>query len=394
MSARFLASLKPTHGVGHKAVNAALLVALAINQSPSTVNRESVYRRDCIEPPPGCSNRPAPICCSNSAELLQAVERSHGIATYVPLFLHPDSFIDDLDSDALQEVMDAISKGRSNLDVQWLIHNRFPASNFSQHLFTRIRIFLAGKPFLEPSLSSPMSAGKKWLMRKLCGFSPVETRDGEAIVAIKHLELAQRWFGTHFRTVGQIVQASLLFGLQVTGFTDDGSPVVLPDVRTERYPYREFTNDEIRELYALSSHFTHVREDFITKVRALKAELDLRTRKEWSAYAKRTGLTGWGMVNNFCRMQRSLYAATWMLAFAPPDFFANHRNQFAELADLLTSVGGEINGPSTQMLRNLSLLGRAMRDLRLTHEDLSPFKEHCHAVAAHKHFSAPNTPFL
>eukprot|EP01053_Blabericola_migrator_P005644 Blabericola_migrator_1__5643@NODE_2867_length_2263_cov_29_032787_g1799_i0_p1_GENE_NODE_2867_length_2263_cov_29_032787_g1799_i0NODE_2867_length_2263_cov_29_032787_g1799_i0_p1_ORF_typecomplete_len393_score61_09HIT/PF01230_23/9_1e02HIT/PF01230_23/1_6_NODE_2867_length_2263_cov_29_032787_g1799_i02621440 len=387
MSARFLHS--PAIRDWPNSVSAALLVALAMNPSASVcydlVDLGDAPHDSHAETPPGTQT-----WTSNSVGLLQAAEEGQKEPTYVPLFLHPNSFVANVNRTALQPVFNAFTENLSDSKIQQLINDCFPANDFSQHLFTHLRVFLAGKPFLKVSVT-PM--GKRRSASKLEP-APSKILDGETTVALKQIELAQRWFAVHFRTVAQIMRASLLFGSRVSHFALNGAFVLNQGAKADGLAFSAFTLSEMKELHAMSDHFEKAKKHLILITKALKAKLDSISRKEWQNYARGLGFKMGDEWSPFLQVQRRLHFITWALNSGPPIFFANHRNEFAEVADLLTQYGGETDGPSTHLLKNLSFLGRAMRDLSLTAEDLEPFEDHCNALVAHEYWIAPNTPFV
>eukprot|EP01053_Blabericola_migrator_P002959 Blabericola_migrator_1__2958@NODE_1854_length_3659_cov_16_646158_g1185_i0_p1_GENE_NODE_1854_length_3659_cov_16_646158_g1185_i0NODE_1854_length_3659_cov_16_646158_g1185_i0_p1_ORF_typecomplete_len405_score62_96_NODE_1854_length_3659_cov_16_646158_g1185_i03831597 len=399
MSARFFQCPALITRDGHKAISAALLVALAMN--PSHPTSSVCYDLVDLGDAPHNSHAEAPPATqtwtSNSVGLLQAAEEGQKEPTYVPLFLHPNSFVANVNRTALQTVFNAFTENLSDSKIQQLINNCFPADDFSQHLFTHLRVFLAGKPFLRISQTTPGDARKTWLARKVRP-AVIESGgilDGETSVALKQVELAQRWFAAHFRTVCQLMWASLRFRLQLSEIKEDGTFVPKRGVKLNHEVYLALAPTEIRELFSLSKHFGRLETQFAFKTRVLKAKLDSESKREWRNYAKRLGFSkSEDSVVPFLRMRRVIHSVLWMLKFGPPIFFAHHRNEFADLADLLTQYGGKVIGPSSKMLNNLSFLGRAMRDLCLIVKDLEPFREHCEALVAHKFWKAPNTPFV
>eukprot|EP01053_Blabericola_migrator_P003104 Blabericola_migrator_1__3103@NODE_1900_length_3590_cov_37_992052_g1216_i0_p2_GENE_NODE_1900_length_3590_cov_37_992052_g1216_i0NODE_1900_length_3590_cov_37_992052_g1216_i0_p2_ORF_typecomplete_len173_score21_05PC_rep/PF01851_22/4_2e02PC_rep/PF01851_22/2_2_NODE_1900_length_3590_cov_37_992052_g1216_i021952713 len=157
--------------------------------------------------------------------------------------------------------------------------------------------------------------------------------------------------------------------------------------------YSHFTPVELKELHDMSDHFKRVAGQVIAKTEALEAKLDPRSRKKLLEYMKPLGskwFTQFTLPSQVGKRLRSIFG---MLGVGPPIFFANHRNDFAEVIDLLTQYKGAANGPYTQLLKDLRFLGRAMRDLCVTPEDLIPLEERCKRLAAHKHWIAP-TDFL
>eukprot|EP01053_Blabericola_migrator_P005261 Blabericola_migrator_1__5260@NODE_2701_length_2443_cov_21_801347_g1689_i0_p1_GENE_NODE_2701_length_2443_cov_21_801347_g1689_i0NODE_2701_length_2443_cov_21_801347_g1689_i0_p1_ORF_typecomplete_len111_score2_85_NODE_2701_length_2443_cov_21_801347_g1689_i012171549 len=77
-------------------------------------------------------------------------------------------------------------------------------------------------------------------------------------------------------------------------------------------------------------------------------------------------------------LRRKLRLIKWILSCVPPIFFANHRHELAEFTDLLTQYSGATNGPSTQLLRNLRLLGdeRLVSDRRRFRDPLRSIVRH------------------
>eukprot|EP01053_Blabericola_migrator_P007456 Blabericola_migrator_1__7455@NODE_3802_length_1499_cov_7_787709_g2357_i0_p1_GENE_NODE_3802_length_1499_cov_7_787709_g2357_i0NODE_3802_length_1499_cov_7_787709_g2357_i0_p1_ORF_typecomplete_len443_score63_81EFhand_8/PF13833_6/0_59_NODE_3802_length_1499_cov_7_787709_g2357_i0931421 len=388
MSGRFLQSPDLTNCDGHRALTAALLVALAVNPSLQTVSAlDDVDHAEVSVNPPREHK-----WSSNSVDLLYAGEEAQEEPAFVPLFLRPIDSRIIVDRDALQKVFNAVNEGLSDTEIQELINRCFPANDFSQHLFSHLRVFLAGKPFL--NVAPPRD--RSWLMRKLraAPSESVESIDAESIVALRQIESAQRWFAVHFRTVAHIMNTSLLLDYQLMQCKSDGTLIPKPGTDFTNPVYSALTLHEIQEVHGMSDHFKKVALQLVLKTRALKAKLDSESRKEWSKYAKRLGFERGDGLIFLLQVKRRLHSIQWMLKYGPPKFFANHRNEFAELADLLTQYKGATDGPSTQLLKNLRFLGRAMREMSLTAEDLEPFEEHCKALAAHKHWMAPNRPFM
>eukprot|EP01053_Blabericola_migrator_P000906 Blabericola_migrator_1__905@NODE_1223_length_5062_cov_15_623223_g830_i0_p2_GENE_NODE_1223_length_5062_cov_15_623223_g830_i0NODE_1223_length_5062_cov_15_623223_g830_i0_p2_ORF_typecomplete_len391_score55_04CODH_A_N/PF18537_1/0_34_NODE_1223_length_5062_cov_15_623223_g830_i038204992 len=389
MSARFLQSPDSTNCDTHRALNAALLVALAVN--PPIRDFSALHddpRHDArAEAPPHrrqCS-------AGNSVGLLHAREEYQGESTFVPSvlgFVNPDLIVD---RDAVHKIMNALSEGLSDSEIQKLIDRCFPANDFREHLISHLRVFLAGKPFL--SVVTPRD--RSWLMRKLKGTpsESVEILDVESTVALKHIENAQRWFGAHFRTIAHIMHTSLGFDFQLQGIRRDGTFIRKPDTTLERNPvYFALTAAEIKELYDMSGHFKKAARQLVAKTDALEAKLDSKSRKMLSEYLKSLNVKWVDELIPPLRVKRRLYSIQWMLGFGPPIFFANHRNEFAEVMDLLTQYRGITNGLSTQLLKNLRFLGKAMRDFCAHPGDLKPLEEHCKILVAHKHWLATNEP--
>eukprot|EP01053_Blabericola_migrator_P005518 Blabericola_migrator_1__5517@NODE_2814_length_2325_cov_14_237821_g1764_i0_p1_GENE_NODE_2814_length_2325_cov_14_237821_g1764_i0NODE_2814_length_2325_cov_14_237821_g1764_i0_p1_ORF_typecomplete_len391_score54_91_NODE_2814_length_2325_cov_14_237821_g1764_i010282200 len=389
MSARFFQRPNFTKCDEHRALNAALLVALAVN--PTAPDVSALHNVGDLSDPRHDAHAKAPPpehkWSSNSVNLLQAREEGQGEPTYVPSFLRPINPAIIVDRVALQKVINALNEDLSDSEIQELINRCFPENDFSEHLFSHLKVFLAGKPFL--SVVSPRDRSR--LMRKLGAVSngSVVNLDAESTVALKQIENAQRWFAVHFRTVAHIMQTSLSFKFQLRGITGDGALRHRLGIKLEDPAYSDLTVVEIKELYDMSRHFQRVARQLITKTDALKAKLDSKSRKEWLEYLKLVDLKWFDEFIPPLRVERRLHLITWMLGFGPPVFFANHRNEIAEVMDLLTQYGGVTNGLSTQLLKNLSFLGRAMRDLCVTPGDLIPFEEHCKTLAAHKHWIAP-----
>eukprot|EP01053_Blabericola_migrator_P000629 Blabericola_migrator_1__628@NODE_1156_length_5256_cov_104_579881_g787_i0_p1_GENE_NODE_1156_length_5256_cov_104_579881_g787_i0NODE_1156_length_5256_cov_104_579881_g787_i0_p1_ORF_typecomplete_len411_score65_71PAS_4/PF08448_10/0_041PAS_4/PF08448_10/1_4e04PAS_4/PF08448_10/8_7e03_NODE_1156_length_5256_cov_104_579881_g787_i018923124 len=376
----------------HRALSAALLVALAVNPTAQDVSAlHNVVdlgdsRHDAH------AEAPKHKWSSNSVDLLHAREEGQGEPTYVPSFLRPVNPAIIVDRDALERVINAVSEGQKDSDIQNLINRCFPANDFGEHLFSHLRVFLAGKPFLH--VSPPRD--RRWLMRKLrrAPSESVEILDAESTVALKHIENAQRWFAVHFRTVAQMMNTSLLFDFHLLRLRRDGTPIPKPGTKLKDSAYHALTVGEIKELYDMSDHFSKVGHELMVQAEALEAKLDSKSKKKWLNYAKRLKFRWWDDLVPPLQVERRLHLITWMLRYGPPKFFAKHRNEFANLADLLTQYNGATNGPSTQLLKNLRFLGRAMRDLCLTTEDLKPLEEHCKRLVAHRYWMAPNRPFL
>eukprot|EP01053_Blabericola_migrator_P005700 Blabericola_migrator_1__5699@NODE_2893_length_2230_cov_23_706889_g1815_i0_p1_GENE_NODE_2893_length_2230_cov_23_706889_g1815_i0NODE_2893_length_2230_cov_23_706889_g1815_i0_p1_ORF_typecomplete_len221_score31_46WbqC/PF08889_11/0_064_NODE_2893_length_2230_cov_23_706889_g1815_i0120782 len=201
-------------------------------------------------------------------------------------------------------------------------------------------------------------------------------------------------------TLIDIVQPSIQCNTFVSRFEADGTPLVTPEggfVKAGLWR-REHWNS-LKELYAMSEHFKALEGLIGLKSRALKAKLDPQLKKEWLEHIK-DRIRKYSVDCSDEKVEEleshvlwSLRAVPWMLTYAPPEFFATHREDFGDLADLLsqspadlpTSSDGATMGPAV-LLKDLSFLGRATRSLCLTAEDSKLFKQHCEAVAAEPYF--------
>eukprot|EP01053_Blabericola_migrator_P000907 Blabericola_migrator_1__906@NODE_1223_length_5062_cov_15_623223_g830_i0_p1_GENE_NODE_1223_length_5062_cov_15_623223_g830_i0NODE_1223_length_5062_cov_15_623223_g830_i0_p1_ORF_typecomplete_len436_score65_90Glycos_transf_2/PF00535_26/0_026AadA_C/PF18280_1/1_5AadA_C/PF18280_1/2_8e02_NODE_1223_length_5062_cov_15_623223_g830_i02391546 len=388
MSARFFQGPDLINHDKQRALNAAMLVVLAVN--PSIQNSSALHLNSGHDAHVEAPSRRRQWSAANSVGLLYAKEEGQGEPRYVPSILRlvdPDLIVD---RDALQKVLTAVNESPSDLDLQELINKCFPTNDFSKHLFSHLKVFLAGKPFLP--VGPPRD--RSWLMRKLkaAPTESVEILDAESSVALKHIENAQRWFAVHFRTAAHIMYTSLAVDFYLWGIRRDGTLMRKPGTPSENPVYSGLTVVEIKESLKMSGHFKRVAGQLIAKTKILKAKLDPKSRRELSKYSKTLDFIFFdGLIGPF-QLRKRLHSIQWMLGFGPPIFFANHRNEFAEVMDLLTQYSGATNGLSTQLLKNLSFLGRAMRDLSADPADLIPLEEHWKTLVAHKHWIAPYEP--
>eukprot|EP01053_Blabericola_migrator_P006157 Blabericola_migrator_1__6156@NODE_3104_length_2033_cov_47_788403_g1943_i0_p1_GENE_NODE_3104_length_2033_cov_47_788403_g1943_i0NODE_3104_length_2033_cov_47_788403_g1943_i0_p1_ORF_typecomplete_len424_score59_00GlutR_dimer/PF00745_20/17GlutR_dimer/PF00745_20/40_NODE_3104_length_2033_cov_47_788403_g1943_i06661937 len=413
MSARHLLSLKTSDNAGTKVFSTALFIALAMNQSHqdpflsrdlgiSSGSGVAHYSQEVsvsFDAGPNAGNKLQRI--SNSVDLLYGIEDGQETLAFVPLIVHPDSVTDEVKMDKLQSIMAAMKAGLSYRHLQQCVDQSFPENNFSQHLSTHLRTLLKNEAFFEVPLRSqdvPYNGifsrlgqtTSRWITNILGPQStmPAQTPESygeEKTIALKQVKIMQKWFAHHLRPIGQMAHISMSIGEQMRGFDREGYPLV----NTEIYPYDRFSRDEIEELYQLSNHFNHVRDDFIQKARALKAKLSPKIRSQWRAHAKRAGIA---KNKDFRGADKLMNAVIWMLAYAPPEFFVNHRSDFAELADLYTKDIGEIEGPTSKVLEDLSFMGRAMKDMCLKAEDMVPLKRSCVALMSHAYWETPNAP--
>eukprot|EP01053_Blabericola_migrator_P009141 Blabericola_migrator_1__9140@NODE_4890_length_944_cov_4_112885_g3061_i0_p2_GENE_NODE_4890_length_944_cov_4_112885_g3061_i0NODE_4890_length_944_cov_4_112885_g3061_i0_p2_ORF_typecomplete_len107_score13_46DUF507/PF04368_13/0_0065_NODE_4890_length_944_cov_4_112885_g3061_i063383 len=102
----------------------------------------------------------------------------------------------------------------------------------------------------------------------------------------------------------------------------------------------------------MSDHFKTVAEQLIAKSVASEAKLDSKSREVLSKYSKSLDHKWVDELIPPLQVKRKLHSIQWMLGFGPPIFFANHRNDFAEMIDLLTEYRGATDGLSTEQLEN------------------------------------------
>eukprot|EP01053_Blabericola_migrator_P005902 Blabericola_migrator_1__5901@NODE_2988_length_2139_cov_150_775579_g1869_i0_p1_GENE_NODE_2988_length_2139_cov_150_775579_g1869_i0NODE_2988_length_2139_cov_150_775579_g1869_i0_p1_ORF_typecomplete_len285_score37_29_NODE_2988_length_2139_cov_150_775579_g1869_i07581612 len=136
----------------------------------------------------------------------------------------------------------------------------------------------------------------------------------------------QQWISLRISLMLQIIQAHCV--------DQDGIPVMKKTLG-ELYTANELIKCKDVDLREKSPHlFTDGKKVLVDTVDQLMAALDERDKLEWILYEKEHGI-GETLPEPHGNLHKYFHAAQWLFARASPEFFADHRKNFAGLSRLL-----------------------------------------------------------
>eukprot|EP01053_Blabericola_migrator_P002318 Blabericola_migrator_1__2317@NODE_1646_length_4102_cov_36_304337_g1071_i0_p1_GENE_NODE_1646_length_4102_cov_36_304337_g1071_i0NODE_1646_length_4102_cov_36_304337_g1071_i0_p1_ORF_typecomplete_len380_score49_89HapK/PF11639_8/0_15PepSY_like/PF11396_8/1_4PepSY_like/PF11396_8/7_9e02_NODE_1646_length_4102_cov_36_304337_g1071_i012422381 len=372
MSARHIQ--KPTHiNLKDGTLGTALLVTLAFDQQPSQSILGDSPNPSYTSPD---STVEAVLTPANSPSLLWGNDlASHGEPKgYVPILLRPESYVDPVG-----EVEEIFRFRETNIpqDVQSEIDAKFPNQDFNQHAATWFRELIKGRfqdRFESGSQKSTMQALTETFQQFADAVSkPFRSQQplpisSEEFNALLHVKPVQKWAGLRISCLVQIAQRSL---------------VNMETPAEAKASGQLYTPEEIKNTIQAqgSTKYAAVQKAFKSRVKSLKEAIldDEITKAGWKYYCKKRNISGKAF-GSHGDIHKYFYAAQWLISYTSPHLFVQHRNEFADLARILTEWvtqwSNETNNEAASKVSSrLGCLSNALSNLHLTSEDMAACKE-------------------